>query len=114
MAHSHNHQILANYWDSAYAALDGPQPKSSNFVILLGFGVVPTYVVYIGRACLGGVAATSPSKMAHSQKHQIVADYWDSAWSAYLSRLSAWAVQQPPHHLLLSYGNFWGSLCSPG
>ena len=51
MAHSHNHQILANYWDSAYAALDGPQPKTSNFGILLGFGVVPTYVVYMAGQC---------------------------------------------------------------
>ena len=39
--------------------------------------------------------------------------YWDSASSAYLCRLYAWAVQQQPHHLLLSYGNFWGSLRSP-
>ena len=31
----------------------------------------------------------------------------------YLCRLYAWAVQQPPHHLLLSYGNFSGSLRSP-
>ena len=27
MAHSQNHQILANYWDLAYAALDGPNQK---------------------------------------------------------------------------------------
>ena len=31
MAHSQNHQILANYWDLAYAALDGPQPKNIKF-----------------------------------------------------------------------------------